>query len=151
MAETRVFVCFHTNDLGSVKTLLDWDKNKEFDFVFEEGIPRVPFHSADGKQVKSELTEKIKSCTHLLCLIGKEGGNNDWINWQIQTGSVTGRKVIAVRLHSNNKSPASLLNFGSTLAKSFTFDDIKLAIDGAEATSAVMPPKPEGAAKFENL
>jgi hypothetical protein len=151
MAETRVFVCFHTNDLGSVKTLLDWDKDKEFDFVFEESLPRVAFHSAEAKQVKAELTEKIKSCSHLLCLIGKDAGNNDWINWEVQTGSVTGRKVIAARLNSKNKSPASILNFGSTPAASFCFDDIKIAIDGAEATSAVLPPRPEGEAKFENL
>lgn len=151
MAETRIFVCFHTNDLGSVKTLLDWDKDKEFDFVYEECLPRAAFHSEAGKQVKAELTEKIKSCTHLLCLIGKDAGNNDWINWQVQTGSVTGRKVIAVRLNSKNKSPASILNFGSTPAASFTFDDVKKAIDVGESTSAVMPPLPEGASRFDNL
>lgn len=151
MAETRVFVCFHTNDLGSVKTLLDWDKDKEFEFVYEEALPRVAFHSEDGKQVKAALTEKIKSCAYLLCLIGKDAGNNDWINWQVQTGSVTGRKVIAVRLSSKAKSPASILNFGSTPAASFSFDEIKIAIATGQATSAVMPPKPEGASKFDNL
>lgn len=151
MEKTRVFVCFHTNDLGSMKTLLDWDKDAELEFVFEEALPRVAFHSDAGKEVKAALKDKIMSATHFLCLIGKEGGNNDWINWQVQTASVTGRKVIAARLSSNAKSPAALLNFGSTLAQSFTFDAIKRAIDGAEATSAVMPPRPEGEAKFENL
>lgn len=151
MAETRVFVCFHTNDLSYVNTLVAWDKDKEFDFVFEDSLPKVAFHSEAGKQVKSELTEKIKSGTHLLCIVGKDVGNNDWINWQVQTASVTGRKVIAVRLNSRNKSPAALLNFGSTQATSFTFDAIKKAIDGAEATSAVMPPLPEGASRFDNL
>ncbi len=151
MAETRVFVCFHTNDLGSMKTLLEWDKDKDYDFVYEDSLPRVAFHSEDGKQVKAELTEKIKTCSHLLCLIGKDAGNNDWINWQVQTGSVTGRKVVAVRLHSNAKSPASILNFGSTPAASFSFNDIKIAIDTGQATSAVMPPLPEGASRFDNL
>jgi hypothetical protein len=151
MEKTRIFVCFKNNDIEAMNTLLDWDKNQEFDFVFEPDVPRVAFHSEDGKQVKSVLTEKIKSGTHLLCLIGKDTGNNDWINWQVQTASVTGRKVIAVRLNIKNKSPAALLNFGSTFAAAFTFDAIKQAVDVGEASSAVMPPLPEGASRFDNL
>jgi hypothetical protein len=151
MEKTRVFVCFHTNDLGSMKTLRDWDKDAEFDFVFEECLPRVAFHSEDGKQVKADLKDKIMSATHFLCLVGKEGGNNDWINWLVQTASVTGRKVISVRLSSNAKSPAALLNFGSTPAGGFSFDAIKKALDAGVATSAVMPPRPEGESKFDNL
>ncbi|WOJ90059.1 TIR domain-containing protein [Methylocapsa polymorpha] len=137
--------------MEAMNTLLDWDKNQEFDFVFENDIPRAAIHSAEANQIKSELTEKIKSGTHLLCIVGKDTGNNDWINWQIQTASVTGRKVIAVRLHTKNKSPASLLNFGSTFATSFTFDAIKQAVDAGEASSAVMPPLPEGTSRFDNL
>lgn len=151
MAKTRIFVSFKKSDMDSVNTLLDWDKNQEFDFVFEDDIPKVAFHSAEAKQVKSELTEKIKSGTHLLCIIGKDTGNNDWINWEVQTASVTGRKVIAVRLNTKNKSPAALLNFGSTFAASFTFDAIKVAIDAGESTSALMPAPPEGASRFDNL
>ncbi|HYP58150.1 MAG TPA: TIR domain-containing protein [Beijerinckia sp.] len=151
MAKTRVFVCFKNSELDSMNTLLDWDKDQEFDFVFENDIPKVAINSAEGKQAKSELTEKIKSASHLLCLIGKDTGNNDWINWQVQTASVKGRKVIAVRLHLKNKSPASLLNFGSTFATSFTFDAIKKAIDAGESTSEVMPPPPDGASRFDNL
>jgi hypothetical protein len=151
MAKTRIFVSFKNSDMDSMKTLLDWDKNEEFDFVFENDIPRVGINNAEANQIKSELTEKIKSGTHLLCIIGKDTGNNDWINWQVQTASVTGRKVIAVRLNAKNKSPAALLNFGSTFATSFTFDAIKEAVNVGEASSAVMPPLPEGTSRFDNL
>ncbi|WP_084143509.1 TIR domain-containing protein [Methylocapsa acidiphila] len=151
MAKTRIFVCFKNSDLDAMNAILDWDKNQEFDFVFENDIPRVGINSAEGKQVKAELTEKIKSSSHLLCLIGKDTGNNDWINWQVQTASVTGRKVIAIRLHIKNKSPAALLNFGSTFAKSFTFDALKEAVATGESTSALMPPPPEGVSRFDNL
>jgi hypothetical protein len=151
MEKTRIFVAFRGNDLNSMNTLLDWDNNQEFDFVYENDIPRVVFHSAEAKEIKTELTEKIKSGTHFLCIIGKDTGNNDWINWQVQTASVTGRKVVAVRLNAKNKSPAALLNFGSTFATSFTLDAIKQAVDMGEATSAVMPPLPEGASRFDNL
>lgn len=151
MAKTRIFVCFKNSELDAMNTILDWDKDQQFDFVFQKDIPRAAFHSEEAKQIKSELTEKIKSASHLLCLIGKDTANNDWINWQVQTASVTGRKVIAIRLNMKNKSPASLLNFGSTFAKEFTFDALKIAVDMGEATSALMPPPPEGASRFDNL
>ena len=151
MEKTRIFVSFKNSNIDSMNMLLDWDKDHEFDFIFENDIPKVPLHSAEAKQVKDALTEKIKSGTHFLCIIGKDTGNNDWINWEVQTASVTGRKVIAVRLNAKNKSPAALLNFGSTFATSFTFDAIKKAVDAGESTSALMPPPPEGASRFDNL
>ena len=105
-------------------------ENKEFDFD-ENAAPKVAFNSEGAQLVKSQLTEKIKAGTHLLCLFGKDTGNNDWINWEIQTASVAGKEVIAVRLDKNYKSPAALLNFGATWATSFTFDAIKKAVEEA--------------------
>ncbi len=78
MAKTRIFVIFKNDDMKFMEQLRAWDVDKEFDFFFEPALPRVPFHSAEGKQVKSELTEKIKTGTHLLCIIGKQTGDNDW-------------------------------------------------------------------------
>jgi hypothetical protein len=135
MEKPRVFVCFKNNDLAAMHMLLDWDEEKEFDFVFEETLPKVAFHSQEGRQVKNDLETKIRSASHFLCLIGKESGDNDWINWQIQTASVTGRKVIAARLDGKYKAPAVLLTFGATWASSFTFDALKKAIDAGKPTS----------------
>lgn len=144
MSKPRIFVSYRANDLPFMKTLLEWDKDQEFDFDYETAlIPRVPYNGPDSKRMKAELTEKIKLGSHLLCLIGKEAGNNDWINWEVQTGSTTGRKVIAVRLNMGFKSPAALLNFGATWATAFTFPAIKEAIDQGFTTSAVMEGGPK--------
>jgi hypothetical protein len=107
-------------------------------------LPRIGIHTAEGKAHKAVLTEKIKTGTHFLCLIGKLTGDNDWINWEVQTASVTGRKVIAVRLAMGNKSPAALLNFGATWAKDFTFEAIKTAIEVGTSTSMPAAALPEG-------
>ncbi|ACB94893.1 TIR domain-containing protein [Beijerinckia indica] len=129
MDRPRIFVIFKDNDLNAMDTLLDWNKNNEFEFDFEKALPKIAFYSAEGAKIKDELTERIKAATHLLCIIGKETGNNDWINWEVQTASVKGKKVIGVRLHMKNKSPAALLNFGSVTAKAFTFEAIKDAVE----------------------
>lgn len=144
MSKPRIFVIFKNDDINYMNELLAKDANKEFDFVYEATIPRVGIHTADGKLVKNELTDKIKACTHLLCLIGKDTANNDWINWQVQTASVTGRKVIAARAEIHYKSPAALLNFGATWAKAFTFDAIKTAIAVGESSSLPVAAMPAG-------
>lgn len=135
MEKSRIFVCFKNNDLNAMNTLLEWDTDKEFDFVFEETLPKVAFHSEDGKKVKADLKDKIMSASYLLCLIGKESGDNDWLNWECQTASVNGRKVIAAKLNGKYKAPAALLNFGATWASAFTFEAIKKAIASGKATS----------------
>jgi hypothetical protein len=135
MAKTRVFVTCKNDDLVHVETLRAWDVDGEYEFVHESALPRVGIHTPDGKLMKNELTDKIKACSHFLCIIGKLAGDNDWINWEVQTASVTGRKVIAVRLQMGFKSPAALLNFGATWAKGFTFDAIKTAIAVGESSA----------------
>jgi hypothetical protein len=137
MSKPRILVIFKGEDLPHMETLQSWDVNKEYDFVFEPTLPRIGIHTPDGKALKEELKTKIKTMTHLLCIIGKQTADNDWINYQVQTASVTGRKVIAVRLDSGYKSPNALLNFGATWAKAFTFDAVKTAI--AEGESSAMP------------
>lgn len=135
MEKTRIYVCFRNIDLNAMNTLLDWDKDKEFEFVYDDDVPKVPFHGEDAKQVKADIKDKIMSASYFLCLIGKESGNNDWINWECQTASVNGRKVVAAKLDGKYKAPAALLNFGATWATSFTFDAIKKAIAAGQATS----------------
>lgn len=98
MDKPRVLVVFKAEDLPHMETLLSWDTNKEYDFVYETTLPRTGIHTPDGKALKEELKAKIKTMTHLLCIIGKQTADNDWINFQIQQASVSGRKVIAVRL-----------------------------------------------------
>ncbi len=143
MEKTRIFVTCKNEDLVLVDTLRAWDVDNEFEFFHEPALPRIGIHTADGKAHKAVLTEKIKTGTHFLCLIGKLAGDNDWINWEVQTASVTGRKVIAVRLAMGNKSPAALLNFGATWAKDFSFEAIKKAIAVGASSSmpvAALPP-----------
>jgi hypothetical protein len=135
MEKPRVFVCFKNIDLDSMNKLLEWDKDKEFDFIFEETLPKAAFHSEEAKQIKADLKDKIMTASHFLCLIGKESGDNDWINWEVQTASVNGRKVIAARLDGKYKAPAVLLTFGATWASSFTFEAIKKAIAAGKPTS----------------
>jgi hypothetical protein len=53
MEKPRVFVCFKTVDLAAMQTLLEWDQDKEFDFVFEEALPKVTFHSEEGRRSRT--------------------------------------------------------------------------------------------------
>jgi len=129
MERPRIFVIFKEQDMPALNALLEGNKNNEFDFDYDKSLPRTPFHSPEAAPLKEELTERIKAATHLFCIIGKDTGNNEWINWEVQTASVKGKKVIGARLHIKNKSPAALLNFGSLTAKDCSFDALKEAVE----------------------
>ncbi len=126
----RIFLSFKPADLERVNELLAWEEAKHFEYEYEKsGIPKVAFHSAQGQMLKDELKARIKACTHLLCIVGKDTANNDWVNWEIQTASVTGKRVIAVKLDKNCKAPASALNFGAAWADTFTYEAIRKIIE----------------------
>jgi len=129
MDKARVFVSFKPADQKYMDMLLEWNTGDYFELAYETARFRVPFHSPEGAVLKEELKAKIKSGTHLLVIVGKDTGNNDWINWEIQTASVTGKCVVAVKLDKNCKAPAAALNFGAAWADTFAFEPIRHIID----------------------
>jgi hypothetical protein len=129
MEKPQIYVSLKHEDLKYMHQILEWDKDNAFEFSFTDKAIRPAFHSNEGAALKDELKAKIKSGTHLLCLVGKNTANNDWINWEIQTASVTGKKVLAVRLDKKNKAPAAALNFGAAWADTFTFEAIAKVIE----------------------
>jgi len=132
MAKSRIFISYKSVDIEAVNTLLAWDKDNEFEFACDNGVPGVALHSDAGKDIKLLLTEKIRQGTHLLCVVGKDTGNNDWVNWEVQQAGVTGKRLVGVRLGVKNKAPANLLIYGGVWAKQFTFDALRKAIDEPE-------------------
>ncbi len=104
------------------------EQERGFRARLRDGALQRAFHSDRGAILKEELKAKIKAGTHLLCIVGRDTADNNWINWEIQTASVTGKKVLAVKLDKNCKAPASALNFGAAWADKFDFEIIKTLV-----------------------
>ena len=132
MAKKRIFISYdYDNDAYYKNLLLAWDKNNEFDFELYDGSLKVGINSSDAAYIKSKIRPLIEKSSHVLCIVGKEAGTSDWINWEVQTGVDKNKKLIGVKLEKSYTSPPALLNNAAEWALSFTFDAIKKAVEAA--------------------
>jgi hypothetical protein len=132
MAKKRVFISFdYDNDLRYKNMLLAWNNHDDFDFEFYDGSLKDAINSTNAPYVKSKIKPLIEKSSHVLCIIGKASGASAWINWEVQTGVDSKKKLIGVKLDKSYTSPPAVLNNNASLAMSYTFDAIKKALDSA--------------------
>ncbi len=123
MAKTRVFVSFDYDNDRRYKYLLNaWDANKQFDFVFEDATSGA-IDSNNVGRVKAALTTKIRSATHTLVIVGKEGnkrhadhqliGCRNWQCFEAQQSIASGNRLIGVKLDRSYDSPETLIGAGT--------------------------------------
>ena len=136
-----MFVSFDYENDRRYKNLLEaWDKNSNFDFVFEDRTSGE-IDSDDISRVKAGLTTKIKSATYTLAIIGEyaneehedseEIGDINWINWEINKSKDENNKIVGVKIDRSYESPDAILSCGASWAMSFTEDAIIKALDNA--------------------
>ena len=141
MAKKKVFISFdYENDKDYKNLLVAWDKNKDFDFSFNDKSS-TEIKSEEVSKVKATLTTKINNATHTLVIIGKEAnkqhkdykeiGYKNWQNFEVAKSKANKNKLIGVKLNKSYDSPEELLNSGAKWAMSFTFEAIKKALDEA--------------------
>lgn len=132
MAKDRIFISYdYDNDKHYKNLLVAWDKNDLFDFSFYDSSVDVSVDSEDADYIKRVIKDRIKSSTHLLCIIGEVTYRSSWVSWEIETAVDLGKKIVAVKTKADNTSPAAILDVGAAWAKSFTFDSIKTAVENA--------------------
>ena len=132
MAKKKVFISYdYDNDRNYKNLLLAWDANDEFDFSLYDQSIDVSVDSDDAYVIKRVISARINSSTYFLCIIGEKTYLSDWVNWEINKAVELNKKIVAVKIDSDNTSPSAILGIGATWAMSFTFDSIKKAIDNA--------------------
>ncbi|PKP61690.1 TIR-like domain-containing protein [Candidatus Atribacteria bacterium HGW-Atribacteria-1] len=132
MAKKKIFISYdYDNDKHYKNLLVAWDKNDLFDFSFYDASVDVSVNSEDADYIKRVIKDRINSASHFLCIIGKQAYKSGWIAWEINTASNLNKKIIAVKTDQSNTSPNEILDIGASWAKSFTFESIKNAIEGA--------------------
>jgi hypothetical protein len=127
MPRTKAFVSYdHSEDAHYKWLLMAWDANSYFDFDFDSRGPNVAIDSNDAAVVKSSLTKKLMSATHLLVIVGSKSSKSKWISWEITRAKQNDirLKIAAVKLDQSNISPPELLSSGTSWATSFERDRI---------------------------
>lgn len=132
MAKKKMFVSYdYDNDKHYKNMLLAWDKNSEFDFGFSDQSADVSIQSADAAAIQRAISAKINAATYFLCLVGEKTSKSSWVSWEIYKAKELKKKLVAVKISSENTTPSGLLGAGASWAMSFTFDAIKKAIEDA--------------------
>ena len=67
----------------------------------------------------------------LLFIVGKETWKSRWVRWEVEKAVELEKRIIAVKVEKNCKTPDALLRVGATWALSFNFAAIKNAIKDA--------------------
>jgi len=132
MAKKKIFISYDYDNDKSYKNLLKaWDANGTFDFSFHDQSADISIDSKDATAIKRAISAKINNSTYFLCIIGEETRNSEWVKWEIEKAVDLGKKIVAVKIDSENISPSEILGVGATWAMSFTEEAITKAIDDA--------------------
>lgn len=138
-SEKRICISFDWHNDRSYRYLLSaWIANSKSPIYFQDLTPGE-IDTSDVGRVKAVLTTKIRNATHTLVLVGEYAnakhedsakiGTRNWIWWEIEQSKAERKRLIAVKLKSDNPTPDLLYNSGAKWAMSFTEDAIIKAIN----------------------
>jgi len=137
----HIFISFDDDNDRNYRYLLSaLTANNRSAIDFIEVTPSE-IESCDVGRIKAVLTAKIRLATHTLVIVGAQTNNfhrdwaligeRNWQCWEIQQSKREGKKLIAVKIHSTNPTPAPLLSAGASWAFSYTEAAILNAINAA--------------------
>src|SRR5659263_263899 len=101
----HVFLSFVEEDLNGANLFRGQAKNKNSNLEFDDYSVKVAYNSANAEYIRSQITEKIRSASVTICLIGQTTAASAWVAWEIQKSVALGNKVIGVRLYANVACP----------------------------------------------
>lgn len=107
-SKRNVFVSFHMNDEYAKQLLISQAKNDKFDLEFINYAINEPF----DEKWKTQCAERIKQCSVVIVMIGKETHKREAVLWEINEAHRQGKRVIGVRIHryEKHKIPGPLRN-----------------------------------------
>lgn len=141
MIKKKVFVSFDYEKDKHYKYLLEaWIANPLFEFEFNDATSDE-INSFNIGRIKAALTNKIKSATHTLVIVGKEAnkfhkhynliGFKNWINFEVHQSKANGNRIAAVKIDRSYELPEELIGAGASWAMSFTETAIIKALNEA--------------------
>jgi len=85
---------------------------------FADVSVRSAINSAEGAYLRKVISEKIKKCSIVVCLIGNGTAWREWVEWELETALALGKGVCGVRLKdSRGQAPEILRRAGAPVAR----------------------------------
>jgi hypothetical protein len=117
MAAKHVFLSFVEEDLDLARLFRGQAKNKNSDLSFDDYSVKVPYNSSDAAYIRSKIKERIRTCSVLVCLIGKDTHKSPWVDWEIRTAADLDKKIVGVRLRRDHTDtlPTALVELKASI------------------------------------
>lgn len=128
----KVFVSYRADDEGTKhkNLLVAWSENDYFfpEIKFHDTSIGTSINSVNANYIKSVIKDRIKESDIVLCLVGKNTGNSDWVNWEIETAYQLNKKIVAVKIERYYDTPSALFGKGASWALDFSKNSILRAL-----------------------
>ena len=127
-----VFISYnYDNDRHYKNLLVAWSTNASFDLEFYDSSVDVSVDSLSAGPIRRVISKRINKSDILLCIVGQETHNSDWVTWEIEKAGELDKKFVAVKLERGHTTPSALYGKGAEWANSFNFKSIKKALERA--------------------
>ncbi len=128
----KIFVSYRADDEGTLhkNLLVAWSRNDRFfpEIKFHDTSIGTSINSVNANYIKSVIKDRIKESDIVLCLVGKNTGNSDWVNWEIETAYQLNKKIVAVKIERYYDTPSALFGKGASWALDFSKNSILRAL-----------------------
>ncbi len=112
----RVFISFeHDKDFNFVNGIRGMLGNPNVNVDFYDGSVRTPINSYNADYVKQKISEKIKNCSILLCIVGEDTHSSKWVEWEVNYARRCNKRIIFMRRKDNfySSMPYSVLGMST--------------------------------------
>ncbi len=130
----RIFFSFHAEDMHQVQgfRLMSYARNLEIDFY--DCSLSTAINSDRAPYVKQCLTDKIKTASVVVCLIGNGTAWREWVDWELRTAFDLGKGICGIRLkNSHGRTPPLLKEIGAAVV---SWGDVAAMVAAIECAAA---------------
>lgn len=129
LRKKKVFISYYYDESNQYKNLLKaWVRNNRFEVSFVDTSVDVSIRSENDAAIKRAIARRIGLSDMVLVIVGKKTHQREWVRWEIEKATQLGKKIVAVKIRRNYRSPPELLSIGTHWIESFSAEAISKAI-----------------------
>ena len=91
-----------------------------FDLSLWDHLVRDAYNSGESGLIRARITERLKLCSTVVCLIGAKTAESRWVDWEVRRASELGLRVLGVRLpdlEGDIEDPQALADIGAPIVE----------------------------------
>lgn len=127
----KIFVSYRADEEGRryKNLLVAWSENENFPRIsFYDTSIGTSINSVNAYYIKQVILDRIKNSNIVLCLIGENTHQSEWVNWEIEKAKELNKRIIAVKIKQKYIAPRNLYGIGAIWALDFSEKSILSAL-----------------------